>query len=246
MLPLIEEYKNKIFKLIERIYSEEWEDILNASKIMADCVKENNLIYAFGAGHSMALALDIFYRAGGLPQVYPMLDLSVSAYNGAIKSTELEKLPGYARVLINYYGLKEGETLIIVSNSGNRVLPVEAGIEARKRGVKVIAITSEEYSKSLPVENPYGKKLFEVADVSIDNKMPPGDAVINVEGLSAKIAPVSTIINSFILQSLVIATVDKLIKDGVKPRIWVSAHIPGGEEKNRAILAEYFRRIKPL
>ncbi|MCX8170935.1 MAG: SIS domain-containing protein [Candidatus Bathyarchaeota archaeon] len=246
MLSLIEEYKSKVFNLIERIYSEEWENLLSASKIMADCVKENNLIYAFGAGHSMALALDIFYRAGGFPQVYPMLDISASAYNGATKSTEIEKLPGYAKVLVNYYGLKEGDALIIISNSGNRVLPVEAGIEAKKRGVRVIAITSKEYSKYLPVENPYGRKLYEVADVSIDNKMPPGDAVINVEGLSTKIAPVSTIVNSFILQSLVIATVDNLIKDGFKPKIWTSTHIPGGEEKNREILEEYFKRIKPL
>ncbi|MEM3745280.1 MAG: SIS domain-containing protein [Candidatus Bathyarchaeia archaeon] len=246
MLPPIEEYKSRVFELIEKICSEELENILRASEVMADCIKRGGLIYAFGAGHSMALALDLFYRAGGLPQVYPMLDISVSAYNGAVKSTELEKLPGYASVLINYYGLKRGEALIIISNSGNRVLPVEAGLEAKKKGAKVIAVTSKEYSKSLPIENPYGKKLYEVADVSIDNKMPPGDAVINVKGLSAKIAPVSTIINSFILQSLVISTINRLIEDGVEPKVWVSTHIPGGEEKNKAILAEYFEKIKPL
>jgi uncharacterized phosphosugar-binding protein len=243
---LVEYYKSKVFELIDKVYSEELKDILDASKIMADCVKKNNLIYAFGAGHSMALALEIFYRAGGLPQIYPMLDLSVSAYNGATKSTSIEKLHGYARVLIDYYGVKEGSVLIVVSNSGNRVLPVEAAVEAGSRGAKVIAVTSKEYSKSLPAENPYGKKLYEVADITIDNKMPPGDAVVDVEGLPVKVAPVSTIVNSFIMQSLVIATVDELIKSGVRPMIWMSAHLPGGEEANKRIMAEYFGRIKPL
>jgi uncharacterized phosphosugar-binding protein len=242
----IENYKSKIFKLIERVCSEESENIAVASKIMAECIKKNKFIYAFGAGHSMTLALDIFYRAGGLPHIYPMLDLSISAYNGALKSTNLEKLPGYAKNLIDYYGLREGSVLIVISNSGNRPVPVEAGVEAKKKGAKVIAVTAKEYSKSLPIENPYGKKLYEVADVAIDNKMPPGDAAIEVIGLPTKIAPVSTIINSFILQSLVIVTIDELIREGVKPKIWISAHLPGGEETNRLIIAEFFEKIKPL
>ncbi|MBS7624201.1 MAG: SIS domain-containing protein [Candidatus Bathyarchaeia archaeon] len=246
MIPKINEYRERVFEIIGKICSEEMENILAASRIMADCIERGNLIYAFGAGHSMALALDIFYRAGGLPQVYPMLDISVSAYNGAIKSTELEKLPGYARVLVDYYGVGEGSTIIVISNSGNRVLPVEVGVEAKRRGAKTIAVTSKKYSESLPAENPYGKRLYEVADITVDNKVPPGDAIIELDGLPTKIAPVSTIINSFILQSLVIATIDELIKKGTKPKIWVSAHIPGGEERNRAVIAEFFGKIKPL
>ncbi|MBS7607390.1 MAG: SIS domain-containing protein [Candidatus Bathyarchaeia archaeon] len=242
----IENFKGKIFELIERICLEESENILSASKIIAECIKRGNFVYAFGAGHSMALALDIFYRAGGLPQIYPILDLSLSAYNGALKSTSLERILGYAKALLEYYDLKDGSALIIISNSGNRTVPVEAGMEAKRRGAKVIAITSKEYSRSLPAENPFGKKLYEVSDVTIDNKMPPGDAVIEIEGLPTKVAAISTIINSFILQSLTIATVNELLQEGVIPKIWMSAHLPGGEEANKAIIAEYFDRIKPL
>lgn len=246
MYKYIEDFKGKIFELIERICLEENENILGASKIIAECIKRDNFVYAFGAGHSMALALDIFYRAGGLSQIYPILDLSLSAYNGALKSTNLEKIAGYARALLEYHDLKAGSALIVISNSGNRTVPVEAGIEAKRRGAKVIAITSKEYSRSLPVENPFGKKLYEVSDVTIDNKMPPGDAVVEIKGLPMRVAAVSTIINSFILQSLTIATVNELLKEGIIPKVWMSAHLPGGEEANKAIIAEYFNRVKPL
>ncbi|MGB9816405.1 MAG: SIS domain-containing protein, partial [Desulfurococcaceae archaeon] len=62
-----------------------------------------------------------------------------------------------------------------------------------------------------------GKKLYEVVDVVIDNKVSEGDAVYELESLGAKVAPVSTIINSFILQLLNIRTVEKLLEKGLKP-----------------------------
>ncbi|MEM4139827.1 MAG: sugar isomerase domain-containing protein, partial [Nitrososphaeria archaeon] len=140
----------------------------------------------------------------------------------------------------------ENSILILVSNSGNSVVPVEVALEAKRRGAKVIALTSVKYSQSLPVANPFNKKLYEVADVVIDNKMPPGDAVIEVEGTSRKVAPVSTIINSFILQSLVATIVDKMLSKGTMPAVWLSAHLPGAEETNKWIIEKYFEKIKPL
>ncbi|MEM4672938.1 MAG: hypothetical protein QW366_04095, partial [Sulfolobales archaeon] len=99
----------------------------------------------------------------------------------------------------------------------------------------------------LKPSNRYGKKLYEVADIVIDNKVPEGDAVIEVKELRGRrIAPISTIVNAFIAHVIEIMTVERLIEEGYEPEIWVSVNIPGGNEINKSLVEKYFTRIKHL
>jgi len=155
--------------------------------------------------------------------------------NGALKTSSIERLPGYAKVLLDYYGLQKDEAIIVISNSGINAVPVEIAMGAKERGLKVIAITSCGFSSSIPSRHISGKRLFELADVVIDNYVPPGDALVEVKGMVQKVGPISTIIDSAILHSISLCVVEKLLEKGVEPPVYMSATYPGRRVQQRTL-----------
>ena len=241
---MIEEYYNIINELLKRIMEEEKENIERAAEILAESIKEGGILHVIGAGHSAMLGEELFYRAGGLALVNPILDTDINISHGAEKSTAMEKIEGYAKILLKTAKVQKNDVVLIVSTSGVNQFPVEAALTAKELGAKTIGITAVEYSKSLTPKNKFGKRLFEVVDLVIDNKVPPGDAVLSIEGFKMKVAPVSTITNCFIANTMVALTVKKLVKEGIRPPVWISAHLPGAEEHNSKLFERYGNRIK--
>ncbi len=151
----------------------------------------------FWTSHSM-MSLEMFYRAGGLVCVYPILDPSLSMFSGGLRSTFMERLLGYADALLRSMHPKPGSVIIIVSNSDKNAVLVEIAVSSRMMGLRVIGVTSLKYSMIIPPENIAGKKLYEVADVIIDNKVSEDDVIYDVKQFGIGITPISTIINVFI------------------------------------------------
>jgi uncharacterized phosphosugar-binding protein len=209
------------------------------------------LLHVFGTGgHSYIAGEEVFYRAGGLVPVNSILDPGVSLAEGAVRSTFVERTPGYARAVLDSYPLQPGDVMIVVNANGINAVTIDTALEAKARGLTVIAVTSPGCSQGIPAghpaRHPSNNNLSDVADLYIDSKVPTGEALVTVEGCDQKVGPASTIANAFILHSIVIAAVEHMVSLGVKPPVWKSANAPGGDQANRQYIADYSGRVKHL
>ena len=236
-------YFGKIVDILSKIKDTQKDKIVSAANLAADTIKKGGIIYVFGCGHSHLIALDSFYRAGGLANVSPILDTDLMLHNGAAKSSHMERMSGLAPEIIKRYCLTEKDLLIVISTSGKNGVPVEAAKYANEKGIKTVSIVSSAYFGDKPVVD---KLLYECTDIYIDNCVPHGDAVIDIEGVDTKMGSVSTCASSFILQSVILEASDICSKDGVSLPVYTSGNVEGGKEKNAKIIDEFLPKIKHL
>ena len=247
----IDAYHQSVSQLFKKITDSEQERVLKGASLLADAITKDRLIYVLGTGgHSMMGAEEMFWRAGGLVPIYPVLDPGLSVINGALRSNIIERMPGYIGPILKYHGLSQGDILIICNAYGINSATIDAVLECRKLGVTSLAITSTEFCKGVPSghpsRHPSNQNLFEVADHYINCWMPYGDAVVSISGVNQKVCPTSSMVNLFTLNCLVGATVEELVRRGVEPPIWTSANLPGGDEANRKHFEKYGKRIRFL
>lgn len=129
---------------------------------------------------------------------------------------------------------------MIISNSGRNPVPVEMALEAKEIGIPVIALTSMEHSKSTASRHACGKRLFEIADIVIDNGSPKGDAGFRIENLDTPIGATSSAVGILILQALIARTVDILVQKGHQPPVFQSSNVDGSDEYNEELFDRYY------
>ncbi len=239
------EYYQTITDILNLVYEQEHEKIDFAGKKIADVVSVDGLVHVFGCGHSHMLSEEMFYRAGGLITINPIFEQSVMLHEGAIKSSHIERMSGYAEYVLERYEIQAKDVFLISSSSGINPFPIEMAEEAKKRGAFVIGITSGNYKNS-PSRDARGIHLQDICDLYIDNHVPHGDAVVEVDDSGIKAGPVSSISCFFIANSMMLAACEELKKRGVKPPVFKSGNIEGGDKHNLQMLGTYMTRIKHL
>lgn len=247
----IQAYYEAITETLRLIHEEETDTIRQAGRIVGDSLASGGLLHVFGTGgHSYIAGEEIFYRAGGLVPVNAILDLGVSLALGAVRSTKVERTPGYARAILDTHPLHAGDVILVVNANGVNAVTIDAALEAKKRGLTVIGITSPACSRGIPpghpARHPSNANLADVVDLCIDSKTPLGEALVSVDGCDQKVGPGSTIANAFILHSIVVSAVQRMVELGMEPPIWKSANAPGGDEANRRHIANFTGRVRHL
>ena len=206
-----------------------------AAKAILAAARGEKRVYVFGTGHSHMLAEEVHYRAGGLAFTIPVLVGSAMLHEGAVISSVYERTEGLVRPVLERYAIQPGDVLVIASNSGVNAAPIEAADYGREIGATVIAITSVAYSSAIANGR---RRLAEIADVVLDNGLPPGDAVLDLPGTDLKTGPVSTAIGVTVLNAIFAEVASELSKSGDAP-IYLSANMPGAAEINQKLVKKY-------
>lgn len=242
---MIKRYFNEIHRLLDQVLDTQKGAIDKATLAVADALEQGGTVYAFGTGHSHMLAEELFYRAGGLVKVHPILDEPLMLHVSASRSSHMERLPGYALTLLDNGISPSGkDVFFIFSNSGRNAVPVEMAMEINKRGATVICITNLAHSKQSSSRHPSGKRLFEISDIVIDNCGCIGDAAITIGDKVC--GPTSTVIGATILQSIACSAVEELQNRQIVPEVFRSSNVDGGDTINEIFIQKYRKEIPIL
>jgi uncharacterized phosphosugar-binding protein len=239
---LVSEFGQAIVERVQGITRYQHTSISLAGNLIADTIVRGGMVFTLGTGHSHILAEEIFSRASCIFPVQPLQSAALMIHEDVDASGAWEQLPGAARILLEYSRIQSGDLLIVISNSGRNAVPVEAAEWARAQGIPVIAVTSLRHSSSVTSLAPSGKRLFEVADLVLDNQGKPGDTLLEFgDGLG--LGPSSTALGAVIMHAMVVSAVAELVRRGVPPPVMQSSNVPGSDLVNGRQLLAYTGRL---
>lgn len=235
-------YLTKVHELMKIVETEEKQAMEDCVKLLCEAITSKNAIYTFGASHAGILSEELYYRAGGLMLFNPIFGSEIMLDTTPVTLTsKMERCVGYGTALAqSKVEFQENDVLIVHSVSGRNPVTLEIALEAKRKKAKVIAVTNVTYSESVTSRHPSGKKLYELADIVLDNHGDVGDACVEIEGIEQKVSPTSTVIGAAMLNSIVAAVAQELVDKGMKkPPIFYSANLDGGDELNQELYNEY-------
>jgi uncharacterized phosphosugar-binding protein len=239
--------------VLEQVATTQTGAIDQASTIFADTIAADGLVHVFGSGHSRMNTEEMFPRIGSYPGFHPIAELAISNHvgvvgpNGLRQAMYLEKVPGFAGIVLKQFKIHPGDSFLIFSSTGINGVVIEMALLVKAMGLPVVAVTSLQHTQATPSRHPSGRKLAEVADITIDNCSPPGDAATEIEGIPFRVGPVSSIGAIAVVNALKTRTAELLVERGVVPTVLTSPHFVGsavGEEQLERVYEEYFRRVR--
>jgi uncharacterized phosphosugar-binding protein len=243
-------YASLAAETVTRVAAAQAEGVAQAARLLADSVAAGGVLQAFGTGHSEAFAMEIAGRAGGLIPTNRLALRDAVAAAGVDAGPEaaglLERDPSLAQHIYDLaLGAQPQDVFLIASNSGGNGSIVEFARLVRERGHKLVAVTSMDHTSRVTSRHPSGQRLFEVADVVLDNGAPYGDAVLPLPGGGAACG-ISSITAALLAQMMVADTLALLLERGITPPVYLSANIPEGDEHNAELEARYAGRLRRL
>ena len=245
-----ENYFRILNEVVEKVRTTQQDNIMKAAEILADTTQKGGIIYGFGTGHSHLVVDDAFWRAATPANYCALLEPSATGNQEITKSYYVENTYGIGKLVVDYHRITPNDCMIIISNSGNNIAPVDAALRAKEKGIPVIAITAVEYSDYLTTKHRDGVKLKDVADVVLDNCSLIGDAAVEIENFPMKVGSTSTIPNIYLQNAILTQMVEILVERGFEPDVYYNGHLAFMDENcadhNDKLVDKYFYKIRNL
>ncbi|MCL2056753.1 MAG: SIS domain-containing protein [Oscillospiraceae bacterium] len=243
-MEIMKRYLSAVRDILQTVGETQLEAMEKAAGILARAISEKRSVFTFGTNHAGLLAQELFYRTGGLAVINfiraPGLFLDVDP---PTLTTDMERLPGYGKAIVDANPIGKGDVVLLHSVSGRNAVPIDVALHAREKGAVTICLCNMNTSAEVQSRHSSGKNLHEVCDLVIDNCGGYGDAVLEIGGFPERVAPSSTAVGAAILNAVVARTVELLLEKGITPPVFISSNVPGGDEHNEKIMAEYSGQI---
>ena len=254
-LPAADQYFAAAMQRLKRVYESQREPLERAAEICTDAIAADGLVHLFGCGHSRMMCEEMTPRQGCFVGWHTIVELGLTFHNvivgpnGLRQSLHLEKTPGYAEQILRNFAFGPKDAMIIISTSGIREIIVEMALGAKQRGLRVIGLLSREHCAQATPAHSSGKKLMDIADVTLDNGAPTGDSLLSLDGCRHKTGPFSTVGGGMVMNMLRVEVARRLAARGVEPVFLPSHQFVGSrsvEDELEVFYAHYARRIAPL
>src|SRR5438094_5736557 len=185
------EYLNHCRELVA-IVEKQRAGIEQAAGWFAETILAGRMVHLFGSGHSRILVEEMWPRYGSFPGFNPIVELSLTFHNlvvganGQRQAMFLENVSGLAERILRNFDLSPNDSALVISSSCCNRVPIEMAEQFRKHGIRVVAIISKKHSEASDSRPASGKKLQDVADLTLDTGAPAGDAMVKIEGLEPR------------------------------------------------------------
>lgn len=238
------DYLEQAEAIVRRVRENQLEAIDQAAELCAGAIAKDGLVHLFGTGHSRMLVEEMYPRYGSFPGFHLIVELSLTNHtqvvgaNGQRQAMFLERVQGFAEVILGNFEFGQDDVMIVFSSGGENAVPVEIAEGAKRRRLPVIAVTTSRESR-----------LGRTADLVIENGAVPGDALVRIEGLETPVAPGSTIGGAAVANALKAAIAERLAAAGAMPPV-ITSEVFVGPERSRELFEasyrEYRRRVRRL
>ncbi|MEM8815281.1 MAG: SIS domain-containing protein [Pseudomonadota bacterium] len=251
-MSVVQRYRKTVEDRLALVFDHQEAAIDEAARYCADSIQSGNLVFTFGTGHGSFAALEMFPRTGTVVGFRPICESTMISFHrvlgdmGARQYRFIHSQEGYGKAILSSHQTKAADTMLVFSHSGINAVTMDIALGAKQIGMRLIGVTSIPHSSNVPSRHSSNKRLFEIADVTIDTGAPLGDAGISIDGIEDPVGATSTSVAIAVGQALNAATAEKLADRGYEPYVMVS---PNTTEKARANAqndrnyAELWRRL---
>ncbi|MGL4525096.1 MAG: sugar isomerase domain-containing protein [Spirochaetia bacterium] len=241
------EYLDHVIKLQQESVSKQEEKIQKIAQMFVETTLSGGSLWVFGATHSGMVSEELMYRAGGCALFNGIFDPHMLLnYYPADMTSKYEQAEGSGTLLFQAYPIKAGDAVLIYSVSGRNSVGIELALESKKIGAKVIGLTSYEYTSGVKSRHSSGKKLIDIADLTLDCYCEIGDACMKFEGVEPKVAPTSTLTSITLVNCILLEYVSQILEKGEDAPVLQSGNRDGGMDWNEKIFKKYASQIHYL
>lgn len=251
-MKLAKQWLSNVRDIMSDIEATQVHNIQKAAEVMADSIEAGRWVHTFGCGHATIPVEEMYPRIGGFVGFHPIVELPLTFFTnitgqmGVHQFIFLERVEGYGVEIMKGYDFDARDTMWIFSHTGINNVNIDVALEAKKKGMKVVAFGSASEAVGKTTRHSSGKTIFDIADIVVDTCAPLEDASVPLENHEDKIGPVSTMAFITCVWMTVATVAEILAARGVKLYIHPSHNAPGAantKERLDEALAEYKRRV---